>query len=650
MTLEDAVVGLKAYKEVDERMEQLWRNVDAAVVSPRMDTKATSLPKIQASDNLLELDGRADNSVQPLLADLEKVFALIAAKLPADLLHSLCGFMMNDVVPRLIQDWLSPAVPSSLKDIPEFEAMIEDSRKFCAALEEKGYIGFDELQLWVDNAPTIWLGKCRETSLDAIRNRLTNGIGKPKQVEKVEKHMVSLSEGKELATTGAGATAETNDWGDEWGVEWDDNDAQVSNELKSEDTEKREKTSDLKPEDDGADAWGWEDDEGAKPAEEAKHANGDDDDDSADAWGWGEEDATVDPEPQPALKDPSKHAGNKAQEGTRELVLKETYHISSMPEPVLDLIFSILEDAATLTKGATEHGPIASTAPWLFDLPTSALALFRAISPHYYALDGGGNMYVFCFNPLIMETNLFHRFLYNDAMYLAERLTEFSAEWKQREDLTPEARNMLQLDNDIKSLQNFANRSYAHEMNVQKTVLRDLVGGTQGLAGEDEWEAAIESGTARVRTMAATWEPILARSVWSQAVGSLADALATKLITDILEMSSIGQDDAYSIAKVIATATDLDDLFLPSKLAGTAPSEDEVPTTSQYAPNWLRLKYLSEVLQSNLNEVKFLWLESELSLYFTVGEVVDLIEASFENNSRTREAIREIQAKPQPLA
>ena len=234
-------------------------------------------------------------------------------------------------------------------------------------------------------------------------------------------------------------------------------------------------------------------------------------------------------------------------------------------------------------------------------------------------------------------------------MYLAERLTSYSAEWAQRDDLPKQAKNMLQLEGDVKSLQNFANRSYASEMNVQKTVLRDLLGGSQGLTGQDEWEGAIESASARIRSMAAIWEPILARSVWSQAVGSLADALAVKLITDVLEMSSIGQDDAYSIAKVIATATELDDLFLPSKLAGTAPSEDELPTTAQYAPGWLRLKYLSEVLQSNLNEVKYLWLDSELSLYFTVNEVVDLIEASFENNARTRDTIKEIQSKPQPL-
>lgn len=212
---------------------------------------------------------------------------------------------------------------------------------------------------------------------------------------------------------------------------------------------------------------------------------------------------------------------------------------------------------------------------------------------------------------------------------------------------------MLRLDNDIKSLQSFANRSYANEKNIQKTVLRDLLGGAHSLMQQDETEACIESGTARVRSMAVAWEPILARSVWSQAIGSLADAIATKLITDVLEMSSIGQDEAYEIAKLISKATELDDLFMPSKLSGGGdgePAEDEVPVTAQFAPSWLRLKYLSEVLQSNLNEVKSLWLESELSLYFSVSEVVDLIEASFEANARTRETIREIQAKPQPLA
>lgn len=234
-------------------------------------------------------------------------------------------------------------------------------------------------------------------------------------------------------------------------------------------------------------------------------------------------------------------------------------------------------------------------------------------------------------------------------MYMAEKLAAFSSEWKQRDDLTPRAVNMLRLESDIKTLQNFANRSYGNEMNIQRTVLQDLLGGSQSLMQQEEMDAAVESGTARIRTMAATWECILPRSVWSQAIGSLADALATRLIGDVLDMSSIGQEEAYSIAKLIASATELDDLFLPSKMGTVVgPSADEVPTTAQYAPHWLRLKYLGEVLQSNLNEVRYLWCDSELSLYFSAEEVIDLIRASFEDNARTRETIKEIQSRPEP--
>ncbi|KAK5993947.1 Centromere/kinetochorezw10-like-like protein [Cladobotryum mycophilum] len=633
MNLTDTVIGLKAYKEVDERMEQLWRNLDAAIVSPRMDTKKATVPAIKVESDVIELTGSTERTVEALLSDLESVLLFVAGRLPKDLLQPLCSFMMADLIPKLIQEWLNLAIPSGLKDMHSFHALISRTKAFCEALHEAGYTGFGELRQWADKAPMKWLEKCRETSLDTIRAKLANGMGELKRVEKIEKQMVSLAEGKELATTGAGAAADSNDWGGaDWGDAWEDDQNQENKEsapeVKANGDEKR--TGD---DDDGTDAWGWDDDETAEGTEEEKEpTESTDDDDGADAWGWGDDGA----EPEPAEpKQPKAPAATKAvtkpqKVETRELVFKETYSISSMPEPVLELIVSILEDGAVLTKdGNDEHSLVAATAPGLFGLPTFVLALFRAISPHYYSLDVGGNM-----------------FLYNDTTYLAEKLSDFSSTWKQREDLTPRARNMLRLDNDIKSLESFANRSYSNEMNIQKTVLQDLIGSSQNMMHQDEKEDAIESGTARIRTMAATWEPILKRSVWSQAIGSLADSLASRIISDVLELSSIGQEEAYSIAKLIASVTELDDLFLPSKLSGADATKDEVPTTSQYAPNWLRLKYLSEVLQSNLNEVRFLWCDSELSLYFTVDEVIELINASFEDNARTRETIREIKARP----
>ncbi|KAJ6782163.1 hypothetical protein PWT90_06974 [Aphanocladium album] len=628
LSLADAAIGLKAYKEVDERLEQLWHNLNTSIVSPRMNYKATTLQGICANADELSFSASTDHSIENLLADLETIFLFVAKKLPSDLLPNFSSQMVADVMPKLIDEWLNTAVPSSLQNMDAFQHAIQRTQQFCTVLSEHGYTGLERITTWAEKAPMTWLGKCRDTALDGMRNRLVGGIGAPKQVEKVEKHMVTVAEGKELATTGAGAAADTADWNDDWGEAWNE-------EQTVEPTGEAEDTP--MDNDDGADAWGgWGEDveeSQGEPKGDAAAA----DDDGADAWGGWDDDAA--PEPAPKAKSAAKPKPAKVVqkskppvEQTRELVLKETYSISSMPEPVLELIFSILEDGQALTKEDGEYSLVAGTAPGLFGLPTFALALFRAISPHYYSLGVGGNMY-----------------LYNDAMYLAEKLSEFTTNWKEREDITPRAKAMLRLDNDIKTLQSFANRSYAAEMSIQRTVLQDLLGDSQSLLQQDEMEAAVESGTMRIRTMASTWETILARSVWSQAIGSLADTLATRLISDVLEMSSIGQEEAYNIAKLISAATELDDLFLPSKLGDTEPTEDEVPATAQYAPNWLRLKYLSEVLQSNLNEVKYLWCDSELSLYFTVDEVVDLIKASFEDNGRTRDTIREIRAK-QPLS
>lgn len=158
-----------------------------------------------------------------------------------------------------------------------------------------------------------------------------------------------------------------------------------------------------------------------------------------------------------------------------------------------------------------------------------------------------------------------------------------------------------------------------------------------------------------MRSLAIAWESILSRSAWQQAIGSLVDAVANKIIVDVMDLPSIGQDEAYNIANLIATVTGLDDLFLPSRSSKRPSSQqqheadDEIPTTAQYAASWLRLKYLSEVLQSNLKDLRYLWIESELSLYFSVEEVVYLINLSFEDNARTREVIKEITQNPRPL-
>ncbi|KAK3900957.1 Centromere/kinetochore protein zw10 [Staphylotrichum tortipilum] len=636
MSLEDAVIGLKAYKEVDQRTSRLWQDINQAVLLPRLDLAADTVPGIHTEDGALEIRGSTDKSIPSLFADLERVFSFLVQRLPPDLVETISSTLLPETMDKITSVWLDSVVPSSLQDMNHFQDVIAATKDFAARLAAMGFSNLGALQEWTENAPRVWLSKCREAALDSVRVKLSGGLGAPTRVEKVEKQMVSQSEGKQLVASGATASADDHGWG-----AWDDGDQAVPEETNG--------GADEPPEgdDDGTDAWGWGEEGGQEevapeeskeepkeepkevPKEEPNESKPDDDEeDPSEAWGWGDEAADEVPE----VPEPPKTSQPEPQ--TRELVLKETYSISSLPQPVLDLIFAIMEDGATLTQDTYAGSPVAAQVAGLFSLPTLALAVFRAVSPYYYGPEIGGNMY-----------------LYNDSVYLAERLADFASAWKQRAGISPRAQAMLRLDNDIKALHAFANRTYTNELTIQKTILRDLLGGSQNLIHTDDTSASLSSAISRVHSLATAWEDVLARSVWQQAVGALADAVAGKVVSDVMELPSIGQDEAYEIAALIAKVEELDELFLPSRfgVGEGKGKEEEVPMTAQFAGGWLRMKYLSEVLQSNLAEVRFLWAEGELSLYFTPEEVVDLVLVSFEDNPRTKEAIREIRGNVRPL-
>lgn len=353
MSLSDAVIGLQAYKEVDQRMSQLWHDIDQAVVGPRMDIDHPGAPAIVVDGDTLRAEGQADKSIDSLFQDLDRLFSYFAERLPQDLIESLSALMMPEVVSRIISVWLDSAVPASLQEMEKFEEIMAAARQFCARLEELKFSGFNELQDWVENAPRVWLAKCRETALDTVRTRLSEGLGSPKQVERVEKQMVSRAEGQGLVAapaTAAAASAEDDDWG----AAWDDEGEQPDDPAR-EPSQANTNAAAVGVEDDAADAWGWgeggEEVEGdtqeAAEIQPNQPNNADADDDAGDAWGWGDEDA---PAEQPDRNTARRPSTAPAAPEQREMTLKETYNISSMPEPVLQLIFAILEDGATLTQ------------------------------------------------------------------------------------------------------------------------------------------------------------------------------------------------------------------------------------------------------------------------------------------------------------
>jgi centromere/kinetochore protein ZW10 len=142
---------------------------------------------------------------------------------------------------------------------------------------------------------------------------------------------------------------------------------------------------------------------------------------------------------------------------------------------------------------------------------------------------------------------------------------------------------------------------------------------------------------------------------------------------DVFELDTIGVNDSHRIATTLTEVEGLSDLFVkPSEPKSTPPSpmrtrshpvepmtigekeegdadelnkkkEEGATMAALFVPLWFRLNFLNQVLQSNLKEIRFLWFESDLSLYFEKEEVLDLLRLSFEMNANVRAVVREIE-------
>ena len=257
----------------------------------------------------------------------------------------------------------------------------------------------------------------------------------------------------------------------------------------------------------------------------------------------------------------------------------------------------------------------------LLSLPALVLAMFRAIAPSCYEINATGNMY-----------------LYNDCMWLTEKLRDFGQD--------PSTPIRLKLDPDISALETYAKLAYGREMESQRTILGDFLDGAQGFTNCTEYpftqecELAISSIVDRIREVNKQWSGVLSRSALLQSTGSLLSTVINKIIIDIEDMSDISEPESQRLVGYCTQLSKLEDLFMQDREGDEGTGS--VPLTAVYTPQWLKFSYLTNVLESSLADIKYLWHEGGLSLEYTADELVDLIEALFADSDHRRRAISEI--------
>ena len=641
--IDTVVTALESLGLLDSKLDILYQDLDAVVLSPLLDG-STRNPPVMIIINGDDLDTSTRHktySTMQLFQDLHDIVDYLSKRLPPSIAIPLSRTLMPSLTLRLISLWLNPAIPTSLEGIDEFQHLSGLVNEFINQVEVLSWTGTSSLTDWVGNAPRVWLAKRRESCLNTVRSVAAQGIKETKQVERVETEKVAQDEGGMFAT----------DKDDSWNDNWSDDDKEEN----GPDTESKGPTENEVDEDVGA-AWGLEDEETGEskaPSKEQRTREDAEDADVGDAWGWDNDDnddndevnkakdqggaSSTTPAPQAdQASTPSKPRAPplKTENSTRaprqrEVTLREHYTITNIPDQILLLINDVLRDASTLsdpssTDPSSPFHSITRAAAGLYGLPTQILAMFRASSLVYYANHDAGKM-----------------FLYNDALYLTDLLRTLALDTTST---TTPAR--LTLPTDAQTLTRLGTRAYTAELSAHRQILSDLLDGAQGFLNcttpphASACETAVASTVSWLQSLHSRWQTILSRSVLLQTLGTLLGHAISKIIVEIEDLSDISEPESTRLVALCNRFLALEAIFLPPGPA--TEGQERIALTAVYTPSWLRFQYLVSILEGSLADIKYLWTEGELKLEFGKEEVVELIEALFADSEHRRRAIAEI--------
>ncbi|KAL8943241.1 MAG: hypothetical protein Q9211_001059 [Gyalolechia sp. 1 TL-2023] len=562
---------------LDGFVADLAGKLEHTIMEPRLALGAGSLERLLVveSNRMTLSEASSPSSMQRLFSELGAFMEFLQTRLPPLIFNPLSEALGPKLVMNVIAIRLSSAVPEELAALQEFGSTREKVSQFASTVDSCGWPGADQLRNWTNTIPEAWLEKRQTNSLDKVRQLLKRGFGEISAVERVETQVVTQQDHL------FGGNTNNDDWNAGWSDEEDR--SPVEKKAKSRDEE----------EEDGS-AWGLDDADNAED----------------DAWGWendkdtGEISETPQPEKAPLPKGTvNGHTGSR-QKSEREITLRETYNITSLPIGVLDLLNTVLTD-----RDAIEQ---------------------RASASNYYSLNNNGNL-----------------FLYNDCLWLVDQLRKVTQTRKQARERPSDS--SLRFEDDIVVLQAFGKRSYGNEMESQRTIIKDLLDGAQGFANcteppfSRECDLAVTSIVDRLRTIHGQWKSVLSHSALMQSVGSLLSTVIDKIIIDIEDMSDISEPESQRLTAYCKQLIALEDLFLPQQEPVPSGQQQEpVPLTAVYAPGWFKFQYLSEILDSSLVDIKYMWTDGGLKLEYGVEEMVDLIEALFADSEHRRRAIGEI--------
>jgi protein transport protein DSL1/ZW10 len=282
-----------------------------------------------------------DGSPLDVLYELEAMLRYLYQNLPLSISQSLLKALGPRISIFLVKYWLSPALPSELTYLNDFEQLLNRVAKLCDTLKGLGWHEQGELTSWINQVARHWLTRRRIDSLDQVRKILLSSTGSTKCVERVEKELVSNQSDVLLGA----------DQSDDWNADWEEEDY----EGRKDDSSIQVVGDNLTEEGQHVSTQGLDKEykDAVKRADD--FGMSEDDEEAADAWGWGDEEndqesAEMDHKSSLTEETLTMRDGHSTSRdhGPREITLTEHYIVTDIPDSVIDLIDKQISDSESL--------------------------------------------------------------------------------------------------------------------------------------------------------------------------------------------------------------------------------------------------------------------------------------------------------------
>ena len=335
--LEETIAALSRLDMLVPANDKLQKDLLSVIVDPiLLPTVPLQSRDVRVGDYGIEIESEPTTAATSEILDrIARVLDYLRQSLPASILTPFSDYFIPTLSSKIITSWLSPAIPTELDGLGEFEETLDQVLKFAHTVETFGWHGHEELVSWVNQAPRLWLTRRRIDSLDQVRKVLAASRGTTKKVERVEKQEVTQADEALLEKAPS----------DDWDAGWDDG----NEEGNTKPTEHPEDEEDVS-------AWGLDDDDSKDGVPEPKPdaAAPAEDDDDGDAWGWGDEDeGPLEEASRPHAVSTTKSVngnGTSDHASSKEVTLKETYMVTDIPDSILDIVRRQITDSETISQ------------------------------------------------------------------------------------------------------------------------------------------------------------------------------------------------------------------------------------------------------------------------------------------------------------